>query len=189
MALDDKAIVDLFFSRDETAVSCAKEKFGGRLYKTAFNILHSKEDAEECVSDTLMKAWTSIPPTRPDMLGAYLAKITRNLCLNKYNANRAAKRGGGEYAIALGELEDTLTKPADRPEAAHEAKTITAAINVFLTTLNKPARVAFVLRYFHGDSVADICQRFDMSESKVKSMLFRTRNKLRKHLEKEGVSI
>ena len=187
--MEDSMILELFFSRAEAALDEAKNKYGARLFKTAVNILRSKEDAEEIVSDALMKAWTSIPPAKPEMLGAYLAKIARNLSLNKYEARRAAKRGGGEYTIALTELEDTLTSAATQPEAMHESNQVTAAINAFLHTLKRPARVAFVLRYFHGDSILDISERFQITESKVKSMLFRTRNKLRTYLEKEGVTI
>jgi RNA polymerase sigma-70 factor (ECF subfamily) len=187
--LDDNEILDMYFARNEAAIDETKTKYGRRLFKVAKNILHSNEDAEECVSDTLMKAWSVIPPSRPEMFGAFLAKISRNIALNKWEAKNAAKRGGGEANVLLSELEDCLPSQGERPDTAHEAAFVTQSINTFLATLPKPTRVAFVLRYFHGESIAEICRRFSISESKAKSVLFRTRKKLKLHLEKEGVAI
>jgi RNA polymerase sigma-70 factor (ECF subfamily) len=179
----------MYFSREESAINETKTKYGARLYKISKNILYSNEDAEENVSDTLLKAWNAIPPSRPEMFGAFLAKIARNLSINKLSARSAGKRGGGEVSIMLGELEECLPSQAAKPEQAHEAKLVTQAINDFLTKSDKVTRVAFVLRYFHGESINNICERFKMSDSKIKSILFRTRKKLRTHLEKEGVVI
>jgi len=184
--MDDHIILDLFFSRQESAIDETKRKYGQRLHRTAMNILQSKEDAEECVSDTLFQAWEAIPPSRPTSFGAYLAKIARNLSLNKWAAGRADKRGGGEMFLLLDELEECLPAPGGLEEA-YEAALVTDAINAYLNTVDKTARVTFVLRYFHGESIGEISGRFQMSESKIKSMLFRTRKKLRVHLEKEGV--
>jgi len=181
-------ILDMFFGREESAIDEARRKYGKRLFRTCKNILHSNEDAEECVNDTLLKAWDAIPPSRPEMLGAYLAKIARNLSINKWEAKSAAKRGGGETNLVLSELEECISAP-DGPEQEYEANMVTEAINAFLHSIDKTARVAFVLRYFHGESIRTISERFQMSESKIKSILFRTRKKLRTHLEKEGIAI
>ncbi|MCL2563084.1 MAG: sigma-70 family RNA polymerase sigma factor [Oscillospiraceae bacterium] len=186
--MEDHSILDLFFARQESAIAETKRKYGGRLYRTAMHILYCNEDAEECVSDALLKAWDAIPPTRPEKFGAFLAKITRNLSINRWEAKSAEKRGGGEMDLLLSELEDCIPA-SDGPEDAFEATVVTDAINVFLETLEQSARVAFVLRYFHGEPIRDIAERFQMSESKVKSMLFRIRKKLLVHLEKEGVIV
>lgn len=186
--MDDGKIIGLFFDRDESAIEEVRNKYGKRLFRTAINILNNKEDAEECVSDTLLKAWESIPPSRPQILGAYLAKITRNRSLNIWEARKAAKRGGGEVTQLLGELEETVPS-IHSTEGEYEKSLATAAINAFLTKADKTARVAFVLRYFHGESIADIATRFGMGESKIKSILFRLRKKLRVYLEKEGITL
>jgi len=186
--LEDHEILDLFFERREEALRETQTKYGQRLFRTAVNILRNSQDAEECVSDTLHRAWEAIPPSRPLMLGAFLAKIARNLSINKWKAGTAACRGGGEVALLLSELEDCV--PAARsgiPEEVYESQLVTLAINSCLGSMEQTVRVAFVLRYFHGESIGDICERFAMSESKVKSLLFRARKKLGEHLQKEGV--
>ncbi|MCL2368505.1 MAG: RNA polymerase sigma factor [Oscillospiraceae bacterium] len=186
--MEDYEILNLFFARQEVALQETERKYGGRLFSTAMNILHNSQDAEECVSDTLHKAWETIPPTRPVLFGAFLAKITRNLSLNRWKSQRTERRGGDEVELLLGELEDCVPGArGDRPEAAYEAQLVTEAINHCLGAMEQRVRVAFVLRYFHGESIANICERFDMSESGVKSLLFRARKKLSAHLEKEGV--
>ena len=187
--LEDIDILDMYFKRQESALDETRLKYGKRLYKTSMNILYNKEDAEECVNDTLLKAWEAIPPSRPVMFGAFLAKIARNISINKWELRGAAKRGSGETNLFLGELEECLTSLSGQPEKEYEAQLVTEAINSFLRTIKKPSRVAFVLRYFHGESISDISKRFQMSESKVKSILFRTRKKLRAYLEKEEVVI
>jgi len=181
-------ILEMFFMRQESAIAETRFKYGKRLYKTAMNILSSNEDAEECVSDTLLKAWNIIPPERPEKFGAFLAKITRNLSINKWRAKNTSKRGGGEVNLILSELEDSVPSSAG-PEEEYQASLVTQAINSFLNTMDQRARVAFVLRYFHGESIRSIGERFQMSESKVKSILFRARKKLGVHLEKEGVVV
>jgi len=186
--VEDSAILDMFFGRQESAIDETRNKYGKRLFRTSKNILHSNEDAEECVNDALMKAWEAIPPNRPAMLGAFLAKIVRNLSINKWEAKSAAKRGGGETNLVLSELEECIPAQGG-PEQEHEAALVTEAINTFLNDIDKTARVAFVLRYFHGESIRAISERFKMSESKIKSILFRTRKKLKVHLEKEGIAI
>jgi len=186
--LEDKEILDLFFERREEALEETRRKYGQRLFRSAMNILQNTQDAEECVNDTLLKAWGAIPPSRPVMFGAFLAKIARNLSVNQWKAASAVRRGGGEVELLLSELEDCV--PAAKsgiPEAAYEARLVTEAINHCLDSMDQTARVAFVLRYFHGESICGICERFHMSESKVKSLLFRARKKLGAHLKREGV--
>jgi len=186
--LEDQEILDLYLNRNEAAITETRAKYGLRLYKIAINILHVHEDAEECVNDALLKAWEAIPPSIPEWLGAYMAKIVRNLSINKWQARGAAKRGGGETSILLGELEDCIPDKGG-PEAEYESNRVQEAINAGLATMDNTARTTFILRYFHGESIKDVCQRFNMSESKVKSILFRARKKLGAYLEKEGVAI
>lgn len=188
--MDDKEILDLFFARREEAIRETQQKYGYRMLRTAQNILHNVQDAEECVSDTLHRAWDAIPPSRPAMFGAYLSKIVRNLSLNRWKAQRAQRRGSGKMEMLLGELEDCIpAKNSTMPEEAYESQLVTEAINACLETMDQTARIAFVLRYFHGEDIRSICTRFDMGESKVKSMLFRARKKLGAYLEKEGIAL
>ncbi|MCL2500582.1 MAG: RNA polymerase sigma factor [Defluviitaleaceae bacterium] len=186
--MDDGTILDLFFERDEAGIEEAKHKYSKRLFMIAKNILRSNEDAEECVNDTLLKAWNSIPPNRPQMLGAYLSKITRNRSLNRWEERNAAKRGGGEVTQLLGELGESVPAPNTTEQAYDETQT-TAAINIFLAKADKTARILFVLRYFHGESITGISARLKMNENRIKSTLFRLRKKLRSYLEKEGITL
>jgi len=186
--MEDQAILDLYFERLESAIVETRHKYGPRMFKTARNILHSNEDAEECVNDTLFKAWEVIPPQRPALLGAFLAKIARNLSINRWEARNADKRGGGVMNLLLSELGDCIPS-AGGPEEAYEASIVTEAMNTFLKMLEQTARMVFILRYFYGESIRAISERFAMSESKVKSILFRTRRKLGIYLENEGVVI
>ena len=188
--MEDKEILDLYFSREEIAIEKTRQKFGTRLFFTAQNILNSREDAEECLNDTLLKAWENIPPQRPAMFGAFLVKITRNLALNRYKASHTQRRGGDTVELLLSELEDCIPAQASgSPEMVQEAQHIQESINKCLEELEQTARIAFIMRYFHGESIETIATRFAYSESKTKSMLFRTRKKLKEHLEKEGVNI
>ena len=186
--MEDEKIIELFFMRQESAITETKLKYGKRLFHTANNILHNIEDAEEVVSDALFKLWEVVPPNRPVTLGALIAKIARNMAINKWEARSAAKRGSGELPIMLSELEQEIPSRYT-PEREYEGQLITEAINKCLELMDKTARIAFVLRYFHGESIKSICTRFDMGESKVKSILFRARKKLKKYLEKEGIQI
>jgi len=184
----DEQIVELFVNRDEAAIEETRAKYGGRLYRTAINILGNHEDSEECVFDTLLKAWDSVADVKPEFLGAYLAKTARNLALNKYKARTAARRGGGEITAILGELEDSLAGSAG-PEELYEASLVTKAINDCVNSMPVDMRAVFVLRYFHGESIKEISERFKASENKIKSMLFRARKKLGAFLEKQGISV
>ena len=187
--LEDQDILDMYFKRDEAAITETRGKYGLRLFKVAKNILHINEDAEECVNDTLLKAWEAIPPVRPERFGAFLAKITRNLSINRWQAKAAARRGGGEVSLILDELADCIPATTGTPEAEYESGLVQEAVNSCLASMDKASRAVFVLRYFHNESIKGVSERFGMSESKVKSMLFRARKKLSAHLEKEGVSL
>ena len=188
--MDDSRIIELFFKRKESALENVRLKYGQRLFRTAMNILSNIQDSEECVNDTLFKAWEAIPPNRPAMLGAFLAKISRNIALNKWKAKNAERRGGGETTLVISELEDCIPSPSSNsPEAEYDSNVTTAAINDCLNAMNQTMRVVFVLRYFHGESIANISERFGMSESKVKSMLHRSRKKLKVNLEREGIVV
>ena len=189
MKLDDNKIVDLFFERQELAITETKIKYGNRLFRSSLNILYNTEDAEECVNDTLLKAWEAIPPNRPTMLGAFLAKIVRNLSINKWKSKNTQKRGRGEISFLLDELEECIPHDKGIPEQEYESSRIVEAINSCLSSMELQMRVAFVERYFHGDSILDISLRHRISQSKVKSLLFRARNKLRTHLEDEEIGL
>ena len=186
--ITDQQILDLFWNRQEEALDVTMQKYGRILFKVSHNILHDGQDAEECVNDTLMQAWKAIPPKRPEFLGAYLAKIARNFSLQRWRAAGAAKRGSGQANLILDELGETIPHP-DSAEQSYEYSQTLRSINAYLGKMEADARVVFVRRYFFGDSVQDICTRFGASQSKIKSMLFRARQKLRIHLEQEGVII
>jgi RNA polymerase sigma-70 factor (ECF subfamily) len=186
--MEDNLILDLYFARSESAISETAAKYGKYCHTIAMNILRNNEDSEECVSDTYLRAWDAIPPQRPSIFSSFLGKITRNLSLDRLKGQRAEKRGGGEIPLLLDELEECLPS-ASNVEAEAEANAVVQAINAFLDSLAAADRVVFIRRYWYADSIAAIAVRYQMSESKAKSMLFRTRNKLRAYLEKEGVTI
>lgn len=141
-------------------------------------------DAEECVNDTYLGAWNSIPPQRPNRLTAFLGRITRNLALNRYKHNKAAKRGGGQVEIALSELENCIPDIKGVEQIVEEALLV-SVINRFLYAQAKTKRNIFVLRYWYLYSIRDIADMYGERESKVKAILFRMRNELKKILEKE----
>ncbi len=184
--VSDAYIVSLYFARDEKAIAETSQKYGAYCQTIALQILQNLQDAEECVNDTYLKAWNVIPPERPTKLGAFLAKITRNLALDKYRAYHTMKRGGG-FAVSLEELGDCIPDTTCDGGTAYDAAVIGQAINTFLRNESAEARKIFICRYFYSDSITDIAKRFAISEGKVKSCLFRTRNRLKIHLEKEGI--
>lgn len=183
--MDDKAIVELYWNRSENAISETAAKYGGYCFHIAHNILANREDAEESVSDTYLAAWNTIPPRRPGILATFLGKITRHISIDRWRARSAYKRGGGEITLALDELEDCVADTRN-VEQDYERKELARAFNRFLDTLPETERNVFLCRYWFLDSVADIAAVFGFSQSKVASMLHRTRAKLRKQLEKEG---
>jgi len=184
--MDDTTILDLYWARSESAIRETARKYGGYCFSIAANILQNNEDAEECVNETYWKIWEAIPPQRPALFCPFLGKITRNLSLNKYKEHKAQKRGGGEMTLLYSELEECIPS-GERVETAYESNLIVGAINACLLSLDRESRLVFVRRYWYADSIGAIAARFQMSESKVKSVLFRARKKLKIHLEKEGI--
>lgn len=184
--VEDKNIVDLYWNRKDSAIVETSEKYGSYLFKISFNILYSKEDSEECVNDTYLKAWNSIPPNRPKLLKAFLGKITRNLSIDLYRKNRTKGRSG-EVEIAIEELEGVIPSSEDIFKTLDE-KYLVEKINEFLESINRQDRKIFLLRYFYLHSSKDIEKLTDIKVSTINTILYRTRNKLRKQLEKEGIN-
>ncbi len=184
--MDDEMILDLYWERSESAINETAKKYGGYCLTIANNILRNNEDAEECVNDTYHKTWDTIPPQRPTIFRAFLGKVTRNLSLNKYKEQRTQKRGGDDIASIYSELEDCIPSNSN-VEMEYESSLVIGAINSYLLSLDSENRIVFVRRYWYADSIQAIATCLQTSESKVKSMLFRTRNKLKTHLENEGV--
>ena len=183
--MNDKSIVDLYFNRDEEAITQTDKKYGRYCYSIAYNILTNKEDAEESVSDTYMTAWRTIPPRRPSVLSTFLGKITRHISIDRWRERSAYKRGGGEVTLALEELEDCVAG-LQNVEMEYERKELIRAYVKFLDTLPITERRVFLCRYWYVDSVEAIAEKFGFSQSKVKTMLYRTRKKFRKTLWEEG---
>lgn len=183
--MDDKAIVDLYWNRNEQAIEATAGKYGSYCNSIALRIVENVSDAEECVNDTYQAAWTSIPPNRPAILSTYLGKLTRRICLKVLRKRDAQKRGNGEIALSLEELHECT--PSDfKVDDTVGFKELIATINRFLSQLPISERRVFVLRYWHAYPIDVICERLGYSKSKVESMLHRTRSKLRKQLIKEG---
>lgn len=184
--MDDAKIVELYWARSDAALTETAKKFGPYCHTIAYNVLENVEDSEECVNDTYMRAWNSMPDKRPAALAPYLGRITRNLALNRIIEKNSLKRGGGEAALALDEL-DECTASSYSLEREVEAREIAAAMNRFLSKLPDTERALFVSRYWFMASVRELAEKFGFSESKTVSMLRRTRLKLRKFLTGEGL--
>ena len=181
---EDQKIIDLYWNRSENAITETAVKYGRYCTAIAYGILGSREDAQECVSDAYLTAWNAIPPRRPADLGTYLGKITRNLSIDRLRTRSREKRGGGEAPLALEELEEVVAG-SDSQENEAVRKELTAALNRFLAGLTQQERYVFVRRYWYLDSLTDISEKTGFSGSKVASMLFRLRGRLKKQLMKE----
>ena len=184
--MDDLQIIELYFARDEQAIKATDDKYGRLCLCIAGNILSNREDSEECVNDTYLNVWNRIPPTRPDNFKAFICKITRNLSLKKLEAANARKRTGAAI-LSLEEIEETVPDSGVSPEIRDEE--LGKLISAFLRKQKDDARNVFLRKYWFFDPVSDIAKRYAFSESKVKSMLFHTRNKLRDYLKKEGIEL
>lgn len=184
--MDDSSIVDLYWQRNESAISETASKYGKYLHSISYRILVNSEDAEECVNDTYHKAWRSMPPHRPSSLSTFLGKITRRLSIDMWRTNNADKRGGGEIVLVLDELDECIPA-SDDTEYSAETKELSEAINAFLFGLSKSERDIFVCRYWLFESIESISAGFGFSQSKTKSSLYRTRKKLKAFLIKEGL--
>ena len=183
--MEDEKIVMLYWERNESAIRETEEKYGKYCFCIADNILHCKEDSEECVNDTWVRAWNAMPPERPTLLQAFLGKITRNLALDRYSFDRTLKRGSEVDQIAD---EYWQCIPSDEPSLADQTA-LHAAINGFLGSLSSTHRIVFMQRYWYFCTVGEIARSMEMSESTVKVTLLRTRNKFKEYLEKEGIFI
>lgn len=183
--MDDCEIVDLFWQRNECAIDATARKYGTYCYSIAHNILCNREDAEETVNDTYVGAWNSMPHHRPTVLSTYLGKITRRISLNRWRDQNRQKRGGGVVMLAIEELGE-CTGSADTPEAKVALKELGGAVDAFLATLSSAERDVFLSRYWFFAGIREISQKFGYTESKVKSILFRVRVKLKEHLRMEG---
>ena len=179
--MEDSAIIDLYWAREERALSETDTKYGGYCRSIAHNILKNREDSEECVSDTWLHAWNAMPPQRPGVLSAFLGRITRNLSFDRFKAAHADKRGGGEYCTSLEELGD-IPVGDDSPELGE-------AIEYFLGRLSRSDRMLFMGRYYAFEPVGELAARLGISPGAASLRLSRMRNKLRALLTKRGITI
>ena len=186
--LTDNDIIKLYFDRDERAISETSARYGGYCTSIAYGILGSREDAEECVNDTYLRAWNSIPPHKPGILSVFLGRITRNLSFNRYRKNRAGKRGGGELALILDELDEIVSGDSSaedqylRSELANE-------ISAFLAGLSSDKREMFLRRYWYADPVTDIAEHFGCTANSAAVTLSRIRSDLKNYLHTRGYHI
>jgi len=185
--MQDYEIVDLYWARSENAINVTNVKYGAYCRKIAMNITANNEDTEECVNDTYLSAWNSMPEERPSLLAPFLAAITRNHAITLYRKAHSAKRGSGQVPLALDELLEVAGSSSVEDEAAR--RLLAQHINGFLAQQNEQNRIAFVRRYFYVDSLADIASALSMTDAGVKSLLFRLRTKLKEYLEKEGYEL
>ena len=184
--MTDDEIIDLYLARKEQAIAETSGKYGARLKQLSRNIVSDEGTAEECVNDTYLHAWNSMPTHRPTMLAPYLAKLTRWLSLTRLRSGSALKRGGGELAAALDELAGTLDSGADT-EKQLELRELNRAVRRLLDGLDKTERDVFLARYWYLAPLAEIAEKSGFTESKIKSMLHRTRKKLLRQLKEEGL--
>lgn len=184
--MEDSKILELYWRRDQQAIAETRASYESPLFAFAHRILRCREDAEETVSDTFLRAWQTIPPERPRYFFAFLRRICRNLAFDRLDWSRAAKRSPELFSLTA-ELEQCI--PDARQEELPDRLSLKAALEAFLRQLSKESRVIFLRRYLYGDSIGEIAQRYAVSESKVKMQLHRTRERLRSFLEQEGVAL
>lgn len=185
--MEDHEIIELYWQRKEEAVTETADKYGKLCFRITGNILVRHEDCEECVSDTYLKIWNSIPTARPKYFSAFIGRIARNLALDKFAYLNAAKRAQGA-AVAFEELGECVSGTASVEDEAEKVR-LAEALNRFLASLEKEKRIVFVCRYWHFESIEGIAHRTGFSTGKVKSMLFQLRKKLRAYLESEGIEV
>ncbi|WP_298032067.1 RNA polymerase sigma factor [uncultured Dysosmobacter sp.] len=186
--MEDSRIVDLYWQRSGDAITETHAKYGNYCYAIAHNILANGQDAEECVNDTWLGAWNAMPIHRPEKLKLFLGKIARRTALGRFQAARAEKRGGGELPLVLEELGDCVPSVPSAAQAA-EDRELERALNRFLHTLPEQACDLFLRRYWFAEPLADIAARYRLNPNTVKTSLFRSREKLRRYLEKEGITL
>lgn len=185
MDMEDIKIIELYHSRDESALSESRAKYNTMLTGIALGILSNREDSDECVNDTYCKAWNTMPPQKPNSLAAFLGRITRNLSINRLNEKRAQKRGGDRL---LCELSDCIPSPGGIEEEIESAE-LTEIINNWLRSLPHDERVIFMRRYWFGDSLKSLAEKCSTTPDKLAGRIYRLRRKLKSALEKEGVSV
>lgn len=186
--MQDERIVDLYWKRDEAAIRETQHKYGRYLTKIAYNILSDLEDSKESVNDTYLSAWNSMPPHKPNVLSTYLGKITRRISIDIFRRRNRKKRQASEYALSLSELEECVSN-GNITEQMIDVELLAKEINRYLRTLPEEARNTFIGRYYFLDPLKEVAEYCGMSESKAKSMLYRTRCGLKAHLEKEGFDL
>lgn len=186
--MEDQELIALYWNREETAITQTAEQYGSYCYAIAWNLLGDRQDSEECVSDTWLRAWQNIPPHRPLRLTLFLGKITRNLSLDRLRKRKAEKRGCGQGQLLLEELAECLPSPNTVSQVA-EDRELSASINRFLHQLSSRDCHVFLARYWYGHTIKEIGVFFSMTENAVKVCLHRTRNRLKLHLEKEGLTV
>ena len=186
--MEDAQIVSLYWDRSEDAIRETEAKYDRYLTKIAYNILANTEDSRESVNDTYLAAWNSMPPHRPSILSAYLAKLTRRISIDRFRYRTRDKRMGSEYALSLQELGDCVSG-GDTTQEIVNVKLLADSIEVYLRLQSQQARTVFLARYYFLDSVREISISQGMSESKVKSLLYRTRLGLKEYLEQEGFAL
>ena len=180
--MDDGKIVDLYWARNEKAITESQRKYGRMLSSLSYSLLSSHEDAEECVNDTYLDAWNAMPEARPEFLGAFLSKITRRISIDRFRAKHRERRGGMNEILS--ELDECIPSE-DRVDRQYENMLLRDEINDFLYSQPKEKRVMFVLRYFYSKSVSEIARQISVGESKVKTTLFRMRKELQERLEEK----
>ena len=183
--MEDGKIVELYWRRSENAIEETDSKYGAYCFAVADNILHDEEDSSECVNDTWLKAWNAMPPQRPANLRMFLAKITRNISFNRFNARSAKKRGGGEASRVLDELAECLVGESDAA-SEYEARELGRCVREFVEALPEREGNVFVRRYFFTEPTTKIAKRYGLTDGNVAVILSRTRAKLKAHLAKEG---
>ena len=180
--MDDTQIIDLYWDRDQGAITATAGKYGSFLHALSWNILRSHHDAEECVNDTYFRAWNAMPPERPNSLKAFLGRITRNISVTRLRRSGSQKRGGGEASLAIDELSECLPGGSDPARTAE----LLRSIDAFLSLLPERERVIFLGRYFYALTAEEIAARLGMKTAAVKTSLYRTRKRLAQKLEEEG---
>ena len=186
--MKDSDIIAMYNARDERAITVTEQRYGTYCMGIAQNILKNLQDSEECVNDTWLVTWNSIPPARPDVLKTYVGRVTRNLSINRYKQKRREKRGGGQADLVLDELTE-VASPGEDVSSYYERLEFARALNRFLRTLPERDCNIFIRRYYHVDSVEDIAVRYGVSSANVFKILSRTRQKLKIFLEEEGYAL
>jgi RNA polymerase sigma-70 factor (ECF subfamily) len=180
--MDDTEIIDLYLNRSERAIEASADKYGRYLHRTIFTILKDDEDSEEILNDTYMGAWNAIPPTIPKSLKYFLSRIARNLSLDRLDHRMAGKRNA-----VFAELDESMPDTGKSPEEIWETKEVGRVLNAFLGTLDRRTGAIFVTRYYYAATFRELSESYAFSERQIKYILEKTRKKLRKYLEKEGV--